>query len=203
MPTSNLGSMFMSECTQYEVSKIISELKNGKSSDIPISVIKKTSDIISPILAMHFNYLMSIGKFPDELKLGKITPIYKKDNEELLKNYRPVSTLPIFGKIFEKVIYDRLYNYFVSQGALYDRQFGFRKNHSTSHALNVSIDHIKTAISNGDHVLGIFIDLSKAFDTIDHNILLSKLMKYGVRGQSLSLISSYLANRSQCVSILG
>ena len=81
MPTSNLGSMFMSECTQYEVSKIISELKNGKSSDIPISVIKETSDIISPILAMHFNYIMSIGKFPDELKLGKITPIYKKDNE--------------------------------------------------------------------------------------------------------------------------
>ena len=74
---------------------------------------------------MHFNYLMSIGK---------ITPIYKKDNEELLENYRPVSTLPIFGKIFEKVIYDRLYNYFISQGALYDRQFGFRKNHSTSHA---------------------------------------------------------------------
>ena len=78
MPTSNLESMFMSQCTQYEVSKIISELKNGKSSDIPISVINKTSDIISPILAMHFNYLMSIGKFPDELKLGKITPIYKK-----------------------------------------------------------------------------------------------------------------------------
>ena len=123
MPTLNLGSMFMSECTQYKVSKIISELKNGKSSDIPITVIKKTSDIISPILALHFNYLMSIGKFPDELKLGKITPIYKKDNEELLENYRPVSTLPIFGKIFEKVIYDRLYNYFVPQGALYSLVF--------------------------------------------------------------------------------
>ena len=82
---------------------------------------------------------MSIGKFPDELKLGKITPIYKKDNEELLENYRPVSTLPIFGKIFEKVIYDRLYNYFVSQGALYDRQFGFRKNHSTSRQVTPSM----------------------------------------------------------------
>ena len=117
MPTSNLGSMLMSECTQYEVSKIISELKNGKSSNIPISVIKKTSDIMSPILAMHFNYLMSIGKFPDELKLGKITPTYKKDNKELLKNYRPVSTFPIFGKIFEKVIYDRLYNYLLFTGS--------------------------------------------------------------------------------------
>ena len=93
MPTSNLGSMFMSECTQYEVSKIISELKNGKSSDI----------LISPILAMHFNYLMSIGKFPNKLKLGKITPIYKKDNEGLLGNYRPVSTLPVFEKIFKKL----------------------------------------------------------------------------------------------------
>ena len=76
---------------------------------------------------MHFNYLMSIEKFPDELKLGKITPILKKDNEELLENYRPVSTLPIFGKIFEKVIYDRLYNYFVSQGALYDDSLVFAK----------------------------------------------------------------------------
>ena len=110
----------MSECTQYEVSKIISELKNGKSSDIPISVIKKTSDIISLFLAIHFNYLMSIGKFPDELKLEKITPIYKKRQCRASRKHRPVSTLPIFGKIFEKVIFDRLYNYFVSQGALHD-----------------------------------------------------------------------------------
>ena len=95
-----------------------------------------------------------------------------QESDELLENYRPVSTLPIFGKIFEKIIYSRLYNYFVSKGILHDRQFGFRKQHSTSHALNYSIDKIKQSIEKGDHVLGIFIDLSKAFDTIDHKILI-------------------------------
>ena len=97
--------MFLPDCTEEEISKIISELQNGKSSDIPISVIKKCSRaVLTPILAKHFNHLMKIGEFPDPLKLGKISPVFKKDNEELMKNYRPVSTFPIFGKIFEKVI---------------------------------------------------------------------------------------------------
>ena len=203
LPRSQSNSMFLNECCEDEVSIIIKDLQNGKSSDISIGVIKKTSKIISPILASNFNYLMEVGKFPDELKLGKITPIYKKDSDELLENYRPVSTLPIFGKIFEKIIYSRLYNYFVSKGILHDKQFGFRKYHSTSHALNYSIDKIKQSIEKGDHVLGIFIDLSKAFDTIDHQILARKLNHYGVRGNALLLIKSYLFNRKQCVSALG
>ena len=203
MPSSRMQSMFLYDCTKEEIRKTICDLQTGKSSDIPISVIKKTSNIISPILAHHYNHLMKIGKFPDELKLGKITPIYKKDNEELPENYRPVSTLPIFGKIFEKIIYSRLYSYFTSQGILHDKQFGFRKNHSTSHALNFSIQKIKEALNKGDHVLGIFIDLSKAFDTIDHTTLMEKLEHYGVRGKPHSLISSYLSGRKQCVSVLG
>ena len=97
-----------------------------------------------PILAKHFNHLIKIGEFPDPLKSGKISPVFKKDNEELMKNYRPVFTLPIFGKIFEKVIYNvRLYNFFVSQWILHNIKFGFRKNHSTTHALNYSISQIK------------------------------------------------------------
>ena len=156
----------MEDCTGFEVNKIISEMQNGKSSDVPISVIKKRSNIISPILAHHFSYLMGTGKFPDMIKLGKIAPIFKKEDEQLLKNYRPVSTLPIFGINFEKIIYSRLYSFFVSQGILYDKQFGFRKSHSTNHALNYSISHIKSELKKGNHVLGIFIDLSKAFDTI-------------------------------------
>ena len=95
--------MFLNECCEDEVSIIIKDLQNGKSSDIPIGVIKKTSKIISPILASNFNCLMEIGKFPDELKLGKIKPIYKNDSDELLENYRPVSTLPIFGKYLRKL----------------------------------------------------------------------------------------------------
>ena len=146
------------------------------------------------MLASIFNYLMEVGKFPDELKLFKITPIYKKDSDEILKNYRPVSTLPIFGKIFEKIIYSRLYNYFVSKGILHDKQFGFRKYHSTSHALNYPIDKIKQSIEKCDHVLGIFIDLSKAFDTIDYQILARKLNHHGVRGNALLFMKSYLSN---------
>ena len=95
--------VFFCDCSAEEISKIISELENGKSSDIPAKIIKKSNKFISPILAQHFNYLIKIGKFPDDLKTGRITPFYKKDNVELLENYRPISTLPIFGKLFEKI----------------------------------------------------------------------------------------------------
>ena len=202
MPKQNLKSIFLYDCTENEIAKTISELENGKASDFPIKLIKRTSHILSPALACHYNYLMKIGKFPDELKLGRISPVYKKGDEELLENYRPVSMLPIFSKIFEKIIYSRLYSFFVSQGILHDKQFGFRKNHSTSHALNYSINHIKQSLVGGEHVLGIFIDLSKAFDTIDHKILLKKLESYGIRGNAHSLINSYLSDRKQYVSVL-
>ena len=195
--------MFLTECTEYEVAQIISQLTNGKASDFPIHVIKKLSPILTPVLTAQFNSLMADGTFPSCLKTGKIAPIYKKDNEQLLENYRPVSTLPIFGKIFEKIIYERLYNFLSSNGTIHKTQFGFRKGHSTSHALNNSINLIQKALKDKDHVLGIFIDLSKAFDTIDHKILLEKLNIYGVRGTPLKLIESYLSGRNQYVSILG
>ncbi|NRB82007.1 MAG: hypothetical protein HRU38_25700, partial [Saccharospirillaceae bacterium] len=178
----NKNSIVLFSCSSEEIMKIIAEFDNGKASDIPIRVIKKSSHIISPKLAEYFNKLMMCGIFPDVLKLGKVTPIYKKGNSELLENYRPISTLPIFGKIFEKIIYTRLYSFLTSQNILHKNQFGFRTSHSTSHALNYSVSHISSALKSGKHVLGIFIDLSKAFDTIDHDKLLYKLDKYGIRG---------------------
>ena len=203
LKNSPVNSIYLNDCTCDEISNIISELDTGKSSDIPIRIIKKASKIISPILMPLINKNMKNGNFPDELKVGRISPIYKKDNEELFKNYRPVSTIPLFGKIFEKVIYSRLYNFFTYQNVLNENQFGFRTNHSTSHALNVSVNHIENALKKGNHVLGIFIDLSKAFDTIDHDILLSKLYHYGVRGNAHQLLSSYLSNRLQYTHVLG
>ena len=203
MPSPCMNSIFLTDCTKEELYDIINGLENGKASDIPIKVIKKSAIIICPILEATFNHLMENGVFPDKLKLGKITPIYKKDNKEFLENYRPVSTLPIFGKIFEKVIYCRLYNYFISQNILHDKQFGFRKSHSTSHALNFSVNHIQHSLKQNQHVLGIFIDLSKAFDTIDHNILLKKLEMYGIRGNTQKLLKSYLTHRRQYVNVLG
>ena len=202
LPKSCTSSIYLQDCDTNEVMEIINELKNGKSSDIPIHVIKKSAHVIAPYLACYFNRCMQEGYFPDELKTGRISPIYKKDNEELLENYRPVSTLPIFGKILEKIIYSRFYSFLISQGIVHENQFGFRKKHSTSHALNYSVDHIQSLISNKKHVLGIFIDLSKAFDTLDHSKLITKLSHYGIRGNALKLISSYLSNRKQFVNVL-
>ena len=202
LPKACPSSIYLNDCNQYEIMEIIKELKNGKASDIPIHVIKKSSGIISPYLANYFNHCMHTGIFPDELKLGKITPIYKKDNAELFENYRPISILPVFGKIFEKLIYQRLYSFLTSKGIISENQFGFKKGHSTSHALNYSVDHIESLLKKKKHVLGIFIDLSKAFDTISHDKLLWKLNHYGIRGNALDLIRSYLSNRSQYVEVL-
>ena len=193
----------MRERSNAHNSRPCSELQNGKSSDISIHVIKKSAHVFCPLLAEYINILMPKGIFPDILKTGKITPIYKKGNPEELENYRPVSTLPIFGKIYEKVIYARLYNFATSQGILFQNQFGFRKSHSTSHAVNYSVFTIEKCLKSGNHMLGIFVDLSKAFDTIDHTTLLHKLNHYGIRGPAYSLIKSYLSNRTQFTETLG
>ena len=202
MGRSQEASIYLHDCTDDEIKTIIIDLENGKASDIPIKIVKRSSHVISPILRKYFNILMSKGEFPDILKIGKITPIYKKDDEEKFENYRPVSTLPLFGKIFEKVICSRLYNYLASKGILHPNQFGFRKSHSTSHALNYSISEIQKSLTKNQHVLGIYIDLSKAFDTIDHAKLLSKLSKYGIRGNAHALLTSYLSNRTQYTKVL-
>ena len=198
----NVNTIFLEECTSLEINEIISGFQNGKASDIPIKVIKKSAHAIANPLAKVFNDLISSGTFPEELKVGKITPVYKKGSPELLENYRPISTLPIFGKLFEKIIYSRLYSFLQSQNILHSNQYGFRKAHSTSHALNFSVSHIETALQNKKHILGIFIDLSKAFDTIDHETLLHKLHHFGIRGTAHSLLKSYLTNRSQYTEVL-
>ena len=201
MPSTK-NTIFLHDCDPEELLEIIRKLDNSKASDIPIRIIKKSAHIISPILSSYYNTLMKAGVFPGILKIGKITPVYKKGNPEDLGNYRPVSTLPIFGKIFEKVIYSRLYSFALSQNIINENQFGFRESHSTSHAINHSLSIIQEGLSRKCHVLGIFIDLSKAFDTIDHKILLAKLSRYGIRGVAGSLIESYLSIRTQYTEVL-
>ena len=200
---SNKNSMFLDDCSSEELLEIISQFDNNKASDIPIRVIKKSAHLICPVLAASFNLLMAEGIFPDILKVGKVTPIFKKGNLEEIGNYRPVSTLPIFGKIFEKILYCRIYRFALSQGIIDKNQFGFRKSHSTSHAVNYSVKIIEDGLKRKNHVLGIFIDLSKAFDTIDHGTLLVKLDRYGIRGNANSLIKSYLSDRTQYTEVLG
>ena len=130
-------------------------------------------------------------------------PIYKKGSKSDVSNYRPISILSCINKIYEKLICKRLYKFLSKKKCLYDYQFGFRENHSTLQALIETVDNIKLDIDNNKLVCGIFADLSKAFDTVDHSILIKKIDYYGIRGVAKNLITSYLTNRKQYVQVNG
>jgi len=197
------NSIHLSDCDSKEVEEVIKSFPSGKSSDIPVQAVKSTAHIISNFLASHYNSYMRQGVFPDFLKVGRVTPVYKnKGSKQHFENYRPISILPIFGKIFEKLIYSRLYDFLTSNKVMYSKQFGFRKGHSCSHALNYSVNQLTSALADKKHVIGIFIDLSKAFDTISHEKLLVKLSNSGIRGNAHSLLKSYLSDRTQYTQFL-
>ena len=191
------NSILMHNCSDTEINDIIRGFECGKSSDINIQILKKSCTYLSGHLSGFYNHFMEFGVFPEILKNGVITPVFKKGDSRHLDNYRPVSMLPILGKILEKIIYNRLYSFLTSMNVIYDNQFGFRKNHSTSHAINYSVNKILNEIEMKNHVVGIFIDLSKAFDTIDHQKLLAKLEHYGIRGRCHKILKSYLSDRTQ------
>ena len=148
---------------------------------------------------MLINKSFETGIFPDLLKLAKIVPIYKAKDNKVLTNYRPISLLQILSKIFEKVVHKRLYDYMFKNEYLYCSQYGFREKHSTSNAVTELYSNILRGFENRETTLSVFLDLSKAFDTIDHNILLNKLEHYGIRGIALHWFQSYLSNRKQYV----
>ena len=156
--------------------------------------------IIRPILIplTHiFNLSLSTGVYPHSFKLAKVVPIHKKDDPACISNYRPISLLTSFSKILEKIVYKRVDNFFTSNNLFNSDQYGFRKSHSTDAAILKLYDRVSSALADHKHVIGVFMDLSKAFDTLDHAILLSKLQHYGVRGVALNWFSSYLSNRCQ------
>jgi len=177
--------------------------KASGPNSFPIYVLKVCKEFISNSLVKIFNLSFETGIFPNLCKLAKVVPIFKKEDPLLCKNYRPISLLPIFSKIFEKLIYSRMYEYLDKNHLLYDKQFGFRSKHSTSHALISLTETIKNHLDNKELVSGVFIDLAKAFDTVNHSILCKKLSYYGFRGKFNELIKSFLTNRKQYVSING
>ena len=193
------NSLFLSPITDNEIHDIINSLDSNKSNDISPKLLKALCNSFCPILTYLFNSCMLSGFFPDELKIARVIPLFKSGNINLLSNYRPISTLPTLSKIFEKLIHVRIYQFLDENQVLYSYQFGFRKAHSTVHAVQTAIHSVTKALDASYHCMGIFIDFSKAFDTIQHNILLEKLYHYGVRGIAHELISSYLSNRKQFV----
>ena len=189
--------------TDATVSKIIADLKPKSSSGVDSvsnKLLKLIKDSVLPVFTLIINQSLESGIFPDKLKIAKVVPIYKKSNEHLLENYRPISVLPSMSKVLERVMHNQLSHYLTSNNLLYDNQYGFRKSHSTEMAALELINRIISAMDKNELPLNIFLDLSKAFDTIDHKILIYKLKYYGLREKSLNLFENYLKNRKQLVS---
>ena len=183
-----------------EINDIIRSLKNKKSAGpdgISSFMLKQISDAICEPLAFLINKSIESGIFPDALKIAKIIPIYKSKEQNLLNNYRPISLLSSISKIFEKVLYKRLYNFVKYK--LSEKQYGFRAKHSTIQAITEMYADIVEALDTRRMTIASFLDLSKAFDTIDHTILINKLKKYGVRGIALNWFQSYLENRKHFI----
>ena len=147
------------------------------------------------------NLSITQGVFPNELKLAKIIPLYKAGNKSSIDNYRPISVLPYFSKLYERIMYNRVIQFIEIKNILYACQFGFRKKHSTGFAISYIVNKIHDGFNNHNCTLGVFLDFSKAFDTVDHSILLQKLEHYGIRGLALSWFKSYLSCKKQFVSI--
>ena len=189
-------------CDENEIIAIIQKLKNKKSSvkDIPVHVYKKIAYIIAPVLNKLINESVHSGIFPDILKIARVIPLHKSGSKKDVNNYRPISILPVISKIFEKVMSSRIISFFEKYSLFSQNQFGFRSKRSTTDAILRFIDEGYNAWNDKKILLSIYLDFSKAFDTIDHSLLCKKLYRYGVRGNINSWFKSYLSNRMQFVS---
>ena len=197
----NQFNFIIAHTSNEEVLEIINSLTNKSTgpSSIPLNLLYAVADIIVFPLCYIINKSFLNGIFPDKLRIVKVVPLHKGGSTQDLNNFRPISLLSIFGKIIEKIMYKRLYHFLELHIVLFENQFGFRKNNSTSYALMEITENIKESIDKGKFGCGVYIDLRKAFDTVNDNIRLKKLEHYGVRGILLDWFISYLTGRKQYV----
>lgn len=202
----NANSIYFSPTDSIEVLHIIKTCKSKKSSGddgISMTLLKAIAESCSEPIADLINRSLQCGIVPNAMKLAKVIPVYKAKCKETFGNYRPISLLSCISKILEKVVHKRLLNFLDSNAILYPRQYGFRPGRSTVDAITEFTSDIVSALDNKHSALAVFLDLSKAFDTINHQILLTKLHHYGVRGVALDWFQSYLSCRNQYVSFKG
>ena len=200
------NKIVLNDCSNAEVESLIAKMSTSKASgpfSVPSKVLKEFDAFFVPLLTSIINKSFKEGVFPSNLKCAKVIPIYKKGDKTKCPNYRPISLLSNVSKIFERVMSNRLENYLNSNSILYEHQYGFRKKYSTEHAILSITEKIKTNLDRNIFACGVFVDLEKAFDTVNHKILLAKLDHLGINCSSNKWLTSYLSNRSQCVTVNG
>ena len=207
LPPATLNSMFFQPILREQILEVINLLDNKSSldyNDLSISLLKFVSNEVVVPLEHIFNISIEQGTFPEGLKVSKTVPIYKGSDAGSatdLGNYRPISMINTFSKVFEKIISLNLLSFLNNNNFFNENQFGFRKERNTFHAVLSMVNYISEGLKENSFVAACFLDISKAFDSVRHDILLEKLEHYGIRGIVLSWFKSYLSGRTQKVKV--
>jgi hypothetical protein len=200
----NRNSRFLTPTMEEEEADLIKGLDNKKTmglGDIPDYAIKKCHSKIKTALTHIINLSLSSGQFPDQLKIAKVKPLYKKRCDTEVGNYRPVSLITGFSKIIEKIIKRIPVSFLNNHGIISNSQHGFCKGESTDTAIVYFVERVYKSLDERELSIGIFLDLSKAFDLVNHDILLRKMERMGISGVALKWFQSYLDNREQKVEV--
>ena len=183
--------------TAADVRQVLLYYDNFADDSDAVKLIKFPKNELCKPLTTIVNQCFETGIFPDQLKIAKVITLFKKGDPEQINNYRPISMLPAISKIIEKVMFIQLFEYFNTNNLLYKSQYGFRPKRSAELAALEIVDKIIYQMDNSEPPISIFLDLPKAFDLLDHSILLYKLKYYGINSNSLQLLDNYLTNRKQ------
>ena len=198
----NVQKFNFSTVTSESIEKHLKSVNPKKATgydNIPPKILKCSANIICKPISKIVNNMINTNLFPNSLKMAQVTPVFKKDDPFIMKNYRPVSILPSMSKIFEKIINEQLSNHF--ENIFHNYLAAFRPGYGCQTTLLRLVEDWKMALDRNEHVAAILMDLSKAFDCLPHDLTVQKLEAYGLSENACSLVSNYLSNRKQTVKI--